>query len=77
MTTRMHHPEHGWTHAYGDAEVAAHEANGWVVEKLTIPGERAVIGNFASASAVGRPVPDVVQFFPEPKPKRKYTRKAK
>ena len=42
MTTRMHHPEHGWTHAYGDAEVAAHEANGWVVEKLTIPGERAV-----------------------------------
>jgi hypothetical protein len=42
MTTRMFHPEHGWTHAYGDAEVAAHEARGWQVEKLTIPGERAV-----------------------------------
>jgi hypothetical protein len=41
MTTRMFHPEHGWTHAYGDAEVAAHEARGWQVEKLTIPGERA------------------------------------
>jgi hypothetical protein len=77
MTTRMHHPEHGWTHAYGDAEVAAHEANGWVVEKLTIPGERAVIGNFASASAVGRPVPDVVQFYAEPKRKPGRPRKAK
>ena len=68
MTTRMHHPEHGWTHAYGDDEVAAHEANGWVVEKLTIPGERAVpvvpvtaaetaywIGNAPAKRKPGRP----------------------
>lgn len=32
MTTRMMHPEHGWTHAYGEADIEAHKKNGWVVE---------------------------------------------
>ncbi len=77
MTTRMHHPEHGWTHAYTPEEIEAMQKHGWEVEKLTIPGERAVIGNFASASAVGRPVPDVVQFYAEPKRKPGRPRKAK
>jgi hypothetical protein len=42
MTTRMHHPEHGWTHAYTPEEIEAMQKHGWEVEKLTIPGERAV-----------------------------------
>lgn len=32
MTTRMMHPEHGWTHAYGEHEVEKLKALGWIVE---------------------------------------------
>jgi hypothetical protein len=33
MATRMQHPEHGWTHAYDEGEVARLEKLGWSVEK--------------------------------------------
>jgi hypothetical protein len=71
MTTRMHHPEHGWTHAYGDAEVAAHEANGWVVEKLTIPGERAVPVVPVTAAEAAYWINPPQKKKPGPKPKAK------
>lgn len=32
MTTRMMHPEHGWTHAYDASEVESLKAQGWIVE---------------------------------------------
>lgn len=38
MTTRMTHPKHGATHAYGPADVERHKSLGWSVE---VPAEPA------------------------------------
>lgn len=39
MTTRMHHPDHGWTHVYSEAERLRHEENGWKTECGPAPVE--------------------------------------
>ncbi len=33
MTTRMKHPEHGWTHAYDQSEIDRLKAHGWEPEE--------------------------------------------
>ena len=37
MTTRMYHPEHGWTHAYTAQEIEALKKQGWQVEEQKKP----------------------------------------
>lgn len=37
MATRMFHPKHGWTHAYGAHDVEKHKANGWILEGEKLP----------------------------------------
>lgn len=38
MATRMIHPLHGATHAYGDDDVKRHKALGWAIEApITVP----------------------------------------
>lgn len=72
MTTRMIHPEHGATHAYGAGEVERLESLGWAVE-----GEPC-IAKFESVTSNAYPAPDVVQFYADPgQPKRKPGRPAK
>jgi hypothetical protein len=65
MTTRMMHPDNGWTHAYGQGEIESLKALGWVVES-----ERVVKEALAESMRLDPPPVD-------PPAKRKYTRKAK
>jgi hypothetical protein len=71
MTTRMIHPEHGATHAYGQVDIEWHQKNGWAIEseaKLLHYGpvpEAKPIPN-----AVGEPLIVPLQVLDEP-PRRR------
>lgn len=37
MTTRMQHPQHGFTHAYNQSEISYLETRGWTPEVKAAP----------------------------------------
>ena len=71
MTTLMVHPLHGAMHAYSNSEIERLKGLGWSVE---MP---AVLVSSPSNGKGCYPVPDVVQFYEEPKRKPGRPPKAK
>ena len=79
MATRMQHPDHGFTYAYDDTEIARLGTYGWTVEGAASALKEALAESMRldpPPTSLPAAAADYVRELNGAHPKRKYTRKA-